>query len=940
MPYAILFYQLLIDFSFLILEFVTLKDFPAISISILLIVFYIMSLLENVCKNQNCSRTFQHPGVCNKKRKRCDFSEKCSLPSNHQGPCDEIYKVNTFWNNSPIYKKKILSSKIKNLEAQQVQLNSVNNRVLNNISVKKVQIDSLEVMKAVKISEIATLEDKKAEVVNEISDKTDEYEKLKFLINPTSHGKKLRERNPTNLSIINDGKSSTRFARRNETKHVLEYIHGGSQGSLYGAFDYLSKHATKEQWEHFVTSFKKGKFIEQLNGRFNDSFRKSSDGMNNAIASKYQLHLSRRRYTFLCKVQNSTFNSEENKWEKKSIVYGDKKINLRSFSISDNTIKNFVNGLDIGDIHSIPGYCGAFRTVTALTSMILDLHLRCDSLREKLIWFNDIENHFIIEFSDDGAPESKEESMCIGSLSMWNLGKRIHSRDYHYPLHTVTANEKDNEVALLWKQHTDEMLILEGNTLNICDQKVTVEFQPSADQSWQFWANNELTQSATYPSMYARVHKSQLSCINGSIGKNSLWKPPTTESRKSDLNKLNEFRETLPEGLSKNVFHEKELSYMAENGLRQLGEPRIGPYADLQRPEPLHLEINNWEHVLHLLYMTSIHKDKIDSFLDVLSSSISSGGCGLKFIASKIREHYQDTNKRTNKLGARLIGAQGIALAKYSFRLIDAMKDDDDTPAMKINLFAISKICQSLRMIGTIMNSVSCNLQKLKELKKNCRIFFNIFSLFFSDYCNSTVWTLGYVVPYHATLLWQNYKVGYGIISMQGKESKHAALKMNLKVSTNRSKSLDGNGKWHQIARSSFVRDFYLPFHFPIDSYSPHSTSRQPQVGCDANVCSCYRTIQMTESVCSECTDATLITQSAIDGKIVDELDKILKPFQCEKCEKRYPDITFTCSCSERLIIPKNLSVKELKEELSRRGISSVGSKAVLCDRLEQFLMF
>ena len=49
--------------------------------------------------------------------------------------------------------------------------------------------------------------------------------------------------------------------------------------------------------------------------------------------------------------------------------------------------------------------------------------------------------------------------------------------------------------------------------MHIEGEAVTLEFQPSADQAWQFWANNELTQNATYPSMFARVHKSELQLI-------------------------------------------------------------------------------------------------------------------------------------------------------------------------------------------------------------------------------------------------------------------------------------------------------------------------------------------------------------------------------------------------------------------------------------------
>ena len=105
--------------------------------------------------------------------------------------------------------------------------------------------------------------------------------------------------------------------------------------------------------------------------------------MKQAIATKYKLYLSRRRYTFLCKIQDKTFCSTQQQWNKNCINYGDQKLNLRSKSISETAIKLFVNNLDIGEIHTVPGYCGAFLTVTALTNMMIDLHLRCDSLRDK-----------------------------------------------------------------------------------------------------------------------------------------------------------------------------------------------------------------------------------------------------------------------------------------------------------------------------------------------------------------------------------------------------------------------------------------------------------------------------------------------------------------------------------------------------------------------------
>ena len=38
-------------------------------------------------------------------------------------------------------------------------------------------------------------------------------------------------------------------------------------------------------------------------------------------------------------------------------------------------------------------------------------------------------------------------------------------------------------------------------------------------------------------------------------------------------------------------------------------------------------------------------------------------GCGLAFVASLIREHYKDKNKRSNNLSIRLTGEQAIAFA-------------------------------------------------------------------------------------------------------------------------------------------------------------------------------------------------------------------------------------------------------------------------------------
>jgi hypothetical protein len=52
-----------------------------------------------------------------------------------------------------------------------------------------------------------------------------------------------------------------------------------------------------------------------------------------------------------------------------------------------------------------------------------------------------------------------------------------------------------------------------------------------------------------------------------------------------------------------------------------------------------------------------------------------------------------------------------------------------------------------------------------------------------------------YAIPYHARKLYEEYHVGYVILSLQAKESKHAGIKGDLSL-TNRSNKGSTNGKF------------------------------------------------------------------------------------------------------------------------------------------------
>ncbi|CAB3989988.1 Hypothetical predicted protein [Paramuricea clavata] len=299
-------------------------------------------------------------------------------------------------------------------------------------------------------------------------------------------------------------------------------------------------------------------------------------------------------------------------------------VQLSLSNVSYGSIEKFVKTLDIGCVCQIPDVSGVTRTITGLVFMIMDLNLKLPHLCRQLVWFKGNTNHFIFQFSDDGAPETSQLSMSIGSLTLWNLGQRVRSRQFQYLLHCVSLNEKHDALELLWQQHTEEMLLLEASVFTVSGKECTLEFQPSADMSWQSWACNELNRAATYPSPYANVHKGNMDTMGGSIGYSStdLRKPCDSSDREKHIFMVSSYLASLSKSLTASTLHTKKLAFMAEHGIRQLGSPRIGLFADRVKPDPLHCEINAWQHVLDLIYSESVRRCAFDKFIQTLSAPV------------------------------------------------------------------------------------------------------------------------------------------------------------------------------------------------------------------------------------------------------------------------------------------------------------------------------
>lgn len=155
--------------------------------------------------------------------------------------------------------------------------------------------------------------------------------------------------------------------------------------------------------------------------------------------------------------------------------------------------------------------------------------------------------------------------------------------------------------------------------------------------------------------------------------------------------------------------------------------------------------------------------------------------------------------------------------------------------------------------------------------------------------------------------------------------------------------------------RANYVRAFYLPEHYPMpSSYLSHYESRLPPHIKNAICCQCERDKDGDSLTCVflyeeyksvvECAITETISQQSED------IIKALQPVSCLHCEERFPD---QASCDKHVKLvhvkqidvhststfdPRRFTVKQLRDELNKQGLSSTGNRDHILKILECLL--
>ncbi len=138
----------------------------------------------------------------------------------------------------------------------------------------------------------------------------------------------------------------------------------------------------------------------------------------------------------------------------------------------------------------------------------------------------------------------------------------------------------------------------------------------------------------------------------------------------------------------------------------------------------------------------------------------------------------------------------------------------------------------------------------LAKLNRCCVNYFNAAALFLSRITVS-VWTVGYIVPVHANKMFEKFKTGLGINTMQGRGAKHQWL----------GEYTTHQNKWQQIFRHEYVTLVWLREQNPyIDTYSKTKFKYVPLRCNTDDFCNCGLSKDVLMDECKIC--SSKITKS------------------------------------------------------------------------------
>lgn len=253
----------------------------------------------------------------------------------------------------------------------------------------------------------------------------------------------------------------------------------------------------------------------------------------------------------------------------------------------------------------------------------------------------------------------------------------------------------------------------------------------------------------------------------------------------------------------------KVTEFIAKNKSRPEFEPVLGPVIDKAVVEPLHLANNTWQFLFSELFSYVLYSKTVIPGNVKNISDLEKNCCLRRFLRclkTKVRANrlynsilrwFREGRKSGSPFHFRFTGEETRLMCDRFCELVHVLLESPAGSPPDSRVFVLAYMAVKLRDAVSVFSRIS-DMEEglLAKLENDCTHFFNAASLFVK--VTVSVWTLGYVVPVHAKLMFNKFKTGLGLNTMQGREAKHQRLAALSKNTTYKR-------RWHQIFRHEYM---------------------------------------------------------------------------------------------------------------------------------------
>ena len=198
-------------------------------------------------------------------------------------------------------------------------------------------------------------------------------------------------------------------------------------------------------------------------------------------------------------------------------------------------------------------------------------------------------------------------------------------------------------------------------------------------------------------------------------------------------------------------------------------------------------------------------------------------------------------------------------------------ENPNEKPLDHIKRIAFTIVGTEIRNATSLFSRVEVTQADIHELKSRCTSYFNAYYLFVRD-ITPTIWTVAHAIPYHTQLIFDKFKLGLGMNTMQGREAKHISIRSFAKHSslTNR---------WDLVFHHEFVSLIRMREHDPLsDNYKCTDVKYIPEQISTPEFCFCGLPKITTDDNCMFCSHPLFkeVKASIRDGDYTDCIRQIL----------------------------------------------------------------